>query len=120
MKKYFKLYFFFIFLWVIQTAGASPFVKDVTYQGTKLVKKYENKAMAEYIPQRESMNTWTELFAVRVIPNSISSEESIKRFTEHLTPPNPEQSSSSRVITSHSSSEKNVHFIVLIMTIKTS
>ena len=112
MIKYFILLLLIAFMSFFNLTVASPFTKDVTYEGRKLVKKFENGAMAEYIPQNESLDNWTKMFAVRVHGSATSAEKTINQIKEAIT---SGKASQAKVIQSYSNSEKNIHVIVFTL-----
>lgn len=114
MKRSFNMLLLLLIL--TQISWAASFRDSVTYQGRKLVKKYEEGAMAEYIPQKESLDNWSEMFAVRVHLTPSTPEEAIEHLEKNLEVLKTSgKDSYARVIESYSSSEERIHFIVLTL-----
>lgn len=115
MKRYFNLLLLTLLI-LTQTTWSAAFKDSVTYQGRELIKKYEESAMAEYIPQKESLDNWSEMFAVRLHMNPSSPKEAIEHLEKNLEVlKSSGKDSYARVIESYSSPEEGIHFIVLTL-----
>ncbi len=113
MKRSYNILFLLILL--AQIVWSATFNERITYEGRELVKKFEAGAMAEYISPEETLDNWSEMFAVRVHLDS-SPEEALAHLEKNLEALRSSgRDSYARVIESYSNSEERIHFIVLTL-----
>lgn len=113
MKKTYNILFLLVFF--TQAAWAATFNERITYEGRELVKTFEAGAMAEYISPKETLDNWSEMFAVRVHLDS-SPEEALGHLEKNLEALRSSgRDSYARVIESYSNSEERIHFIVITL-----